>query len=267
MADSELADVAMATPGARCSFCGHVNPATAKYCNECAADLNLTLCPACSAVNKRSMAQCHKCAAPLRGTSDQPVAVPASDAGDAPPAPPAPKDPRPSRAPALALVAIACVAAAAYAAYRAGIVPPTFTANMPAQETVARGSDASRVEPSRVEPSRVEPSRIEPSRVEPSRGEPSSGEPSSAGAAPLAAPAREDVTIPQPVTEHAPVGAVPREEPLPDQRIEPSPMQATSAPKDTPAPERPASEPSRSGCTDAVAALALCDSVRPSGGK
>ena len=62
---SDVMSVPASSAGARCAFCDHLNPADAKYCNECAADLQLMLCPECSAVNRRGMPHCHKCGAGL----------------------------------------------------------------------------------------------------------------------------------------------------------------------------------------------------------
>jgi ribosomal protein L40E len=49
----------------RCLFCEHVNPAAAKFCNECGSPLHLRPCLACNAVDARSAANCYKCGAPL----------------------------------------------------------------------------------------------------------------------------------------------------------------------------------------------------------
>ena len=49
----------------KCEFCGHGNPADAKYCNECAAPLRLRPCNECDAVNDCMAATCYKCGANL----------------------------------------------------------------------------------------------------------------------------------------------------------------------------------------------------------
>ena len=49
----------------KCEFCGHGNPANAKYCNECAAPLHLRPCNECDAVNNTAAATCYKCGAHL----------------------------------------------------------------------------------------------------------------------------------------------------------------------------------------------------------
>src|SRR5437773_4296700 len=47
----------------RCVFCGHGNPAGAKFCNECASPLHLKPCNECDAINDRSADSCYKCGA------------------------------------------------------------------------------------------------------------------------------------------------------------------------------------------------------------
>ena len=209
MVEFETADGPMAIPSARCSFCGHDNPAAAKYCNECAADLQLALCPSCSAINKRDMSQCHKCAASLHAISQEGVTLPAI--AETAPDPPPVQAPR--RAIAFAFVAAVCVIAAAYAAYHAGaIAPSAFTALIPAVESSSHGSDASRAE-------------------------------STAAAVATPEPPPRDET-----------------EPPRDERIDDPPTPAMALPKDEdPVQPPPATAPSTNGCTEAVAALALCD--------
>lgn len=45
----------------QCLFCGHTNPADAKYCNECGSPLHLKLCKQCEAINDTAAKTCHKC--------------------------------------------------------------------------------------------------------------------------------------------------------------------------------------------------------------
>ena len=47
----------------RCVFCGHGNPAGAKFCNECASPLHLKSCNECDAINDRYAESCNKCGA------------------------------------------------------------------------------------------------------------------------------------------------------------------------------------------------------------
>jgi hypothetical protein len=44
-----------------CALCAHVNPAEASFCNACGASLQLALCHGCEAINDRSASSCHKC--------------------------------------------------------------------------------------------------------------------------------------------------------------------------------------------------------------
>jgi hypothetical protein len=46
-----------------CGFCGHGNPAGAKYCNECAFPAHLWRCKQCDTVNERSAPSCPRCGA------------------------------------------------------------------------------------------------------------------------------------------------------------------------------------------------------------
>jgi hypothetical protein len=96
----------------RCAFCEHLNPPSAKYCNECAADLQLTLCGRCSAVNRRDRSHCHKCGVALPQQEhrvEQAASVPVSElaVSEAPP----PQQQRRSPAIPIALLAVAAVAA------------------------------------------------------------------------------------------------------------------------------------------------------------
>ena len=105
MSDATNAPVSSAT-AERCAFCEHLNPPSAKYCNECAADLHLTLCEKCSAINRRGLSHCHRCGVAL--------AQPELRDEQAPSAPPSETSPphpqRRSWAIPLALLAIVAVA-------------------------------------------------------------------------------------------------------------------------------------------------------------
>jgi len=63
-----------------CSFCQHVNPADAKFCNECGAPRHLAPCARCEAINDVHVDRCHACGEPLRA----PAAVEPAHAEDAP---------------------------------------------------------------------------------------------------------------------------------------------------------------------------------------
>jgi len=220
MADFETADGRMASAGAQCAFCGHRNPSAAKYCNECAADLQLALCPSCSAVNRRDMPQCHKCGASLEVTPEDNATLPAIVETTADASPPLPPPPPRRRGVAIALVASVCAIAAVYALYQAGAISPSaLPAVAPGIESHARGNEAP------------------PPEAAPA-------EPTPAAVAQPVPPARADTT---------------------EQRMDGSPTQPVATPKDAtePAQDRSTPGPSTSGCTDAVAALALCDRTPP----
>jgi hypothetical protein len=57
-----------------CPFCGHQNPAAAKFCNECGSPLHLTPCSGCGAVNNLGEAQCWRCAKVLLSPAASPTA-------------------------------------------------------------------------------------------------------------------------------------------------------------------------------------------------
>jgi hypothetical protein len=45
----------------QCLFCSHVNPASAKFCNDCGSPLHLKPCSQCDTVNDRAAKNCFKC--------------------------------------------------------------------------------------------------------------------------------------------------------------------------------------------------------------
>lgn len=45
----------------KCQFCGHGNPADAKYCSDCGGCLYLVPCPSCGAVNDVKAGSCYEC--------------------------------------------------------------------------------------------------------------------------------------------------------------------------------------------------------------
>ena len=45
----------------QCFFCDHVNPAGAKFCNDCGSPLHLKRCSQCEAVNDQAAKNCSKC--------------------------------------------------------------------------------------------------------------------------------------------------------------------------------------------------------------
>jgi hypothetical protein len=50
-------------PPLRCLFCNLRNPASAKYCNDCASPLHLQPCNQCGAIDNRAASTCYKCGA------------------------------------------------------------------------------------------------------------------------------------------------------------------------------------------------------------
>ena len=85
-------------PSLRCLFCNHRNPASAKYCNECASPLHLQPCNECGAIDNRTAITCYKCGAQFNvpaarkrapaPAAPERAAVPAAPAPESVPAPP-----------------------------------------------------------------------------------------------------------------------------------------------------------------------------------
>ncbi len=50
-------------PPVQCLFCNHLNPAGARFCNDCGSQLHLQPCDRCGATNKRTAKTCYKCGA------------------------------------------------------------------------------------------------------------------------------------------------------------------------------------------------------------
>jgi hypothetical protein len=48
-------------PPPLCFFCGHTNPAEAKFCNECGSPLHLKPCKQCDAINDATARICYRC--------------------------------------------------------------------------------------------------------------------------------------------------------------------------------------------------------------
>jgi hypothetical protein len=45
----------------QCFFCKHLNPAGAKYCNDCGSPLHLKPCSECEAINDQAATNCYRC--------------------------------------------------------------------------------------------------------------------------------------------------------------------------------------------------------------
>ena len=65
-----------------CPFCDHRNPASAKFCNDCASPLDLKPCNQCNAVNHQAATNCYKCGAECPALFTTPEATPVSSAAD-----------------------------------------------------------------------------------------------------------------------------------------------------------------------------------------
>ncbi|HEX4883754.1 MAG TPA: zinc ribbon domain-containing protein [Casimicrobiaceae bacterium] len=74
--------------GLRCLFCTHVNPAGARFCNDCGSPADLQPCRVCNAVDKRTASHCYQCGAafppPLPLPADAVVDATADATVDAP---------------------------------------------------------------------------------------------------------------------------------------------------------------------------------------
>ena len=57
-----------------CSFCQHMNPFDARYCNECGGTLGLKPCHRCDAVNDAHASRCHGCGAGIGDANAETVA-------------------------------------------------------------------------------------------------------------------------------------------------------------------------------------------------
>jgi hypothetical protein len=61
-----------------CGFCSHVNPAGAKFCNDCGSPLHLKPCNQCDGVNDQVAKNCYKCGAEFPALSVTREAEPVS---------------------------------------------------------------------------------------------------------------------------------------------------------------------------------------------
>jgi len=69
-----------------CPFCDHRNPNGARFCNDCAAPLQLKPCKHCDAVNDQAATSCYRCGAAYPVSSSAPDVTRASPAADPAPA-------------------------------------------------------------------------------------------------------------------------------------------------------------------------------------
>ena len=113
-----------------CQYCEHLNQADARFCVGCGAQMHLVPCPTCGAVNDKSAKSCYQCHGELRETTEilvqrQPAAE--ADATDAAAAKATPTDTPPparQRQPLfVVLIIFAAFTSAAFFAYRQRIDP------------------------------------------------------------------------------------------------------------------------------------------------
>jgi hypothetical protein len=111
----------------QCLFCDHINPAAAKFCNECGEPLHLKSCKQCEAINDRTARICYRCGAADPAFDIAPEAIAATSWGEprettpvvAAQTPDAGTGRRPKHRPAAltSLVLLGALAASAYYAY------------------------------------------------------------------------------------------------------------------------------------------------------
>ena len=81
----------------RCLSCDHVNPAGAKFCNDCGAPLQVKRCSRCEAVNDQAAKSCYKCGTEFPAPATAAGVPPTSSAPNVTAASPALGDPLPFR--------------------------------------------------------------------------------------------------------------------------------------------------------------------------
>ena len=129
-----------------CNFCGHENPADAKFCNSCASSLKLRLCGHCGAIDNVSSTACYKCGTPFPVDGGAQVMQQGADAqaGDAFGAElerAAQARRRSNRTLLLALIALVAGAAASYLMYTSGAPPGLITASRQSSAPISRPPD------------------------------------------------------------------------------------------------------------------------------
>jgi ribosomal protein L40E len=85
---AHLASQAFSMLASQCLFCDHVNPAGAKFCNDCGSPLHVKRCSQCEAVNDQAAENCSKCGTEFPVLSKR-SETPMSSARDIAPASPA----------------------------------------------------------------------------------------------------------------------------------------------------------------------------------
>ena len=271
---------------ATCALCGHANPYDASFCNACGASLQLALCHACEAINHRTASTCHKCGVALSGASSIAAMVPlpastslASSSPEEAPAPRSVKVAQPAN-PALVAIAVIAVAAVAYFAYLDDRVAPPTSSTLPNASTnaepshVASAPEGARNDEPGTGSEALTTKDATGSAVVPSAS--SSGDQPAPSASAIAAP--EPDTIPDepssgqqpretrsPQAEDAPAPSRDERRQRPRDRdvgrdgvVSASPPGATMPPVSR-APASGARFEPPSTCTDAIAALGLCN--------
>jgi len=275
-----------------CALCAHVNPAGASFCNECGASLQLVLCHACEAINDRSAASCHKCGVAL------PAASSVSEMGPTPPSTSVTpvtsslaKEARARRnvkralpaTPAFVALVVVALGAAAYYAYLTDGIARPESSTLPKASADAEPSRVASV-PQVVHNDEAGPgSEVETtdgvggSAVVPSgtgSGDRPAPPSSSAIATPEQAPVldetssegqRAETRSPQAEPAPATSGDDPRQRRRDGEDAGRSGLVSSSPPRATMSPpvSRASAPPARfeppARCTDAIAALGLCD--------
>jgi hypothetical protein len=146
-----------------CAFCGHRNPAGARFCNDCASPLELKPCKQCDGVNDHAATSCHHCgeAYPVpAGTPERTGALLSAD-----PAPDFDATGRSLTPRELIVAALAAIVSlGAYDAYRVHGAKPavmeTAEKAPPAPETY--GTTATAAAPADAESKPVEPEQAAP---------------------------------------------------------------------------------------------------------
>jgi hypothetical protein len=163
-----------------CAFCDHRNPAGAKYCNDCAASLQLKPCHQCDAVNHQTATECPKCGASCAVLFGTPEATSALRAADPTPGGPTPGDVALEATVREALFAVSALRAGwrlvrpgqfllaaiatsliagAYAVYRINAAPDAVIASQPIGAGEHHAATATSAVPMAVESKPVEPER------------------------------------------------------------------------------------------------------------
>ena len=111
-----------------CQYCEHMNRADARFCVGCGAQLHLVPCPTCGAVNDKTAKSCYQCHGELRASTDILVQrLPAEDVTNAVSAGLTPPDatppPRQRQPLFVVLIIFAAFTSAAFFAYRQRIDP------------------------------------------------------------------------------------------------------------------------------------------------